>query len=328
MNARLYCLVGLQIIASLASCKKVEDKMGLLAPVFNDGNQPKVISSVPAPGSVGLASSQNVAIFFNKTVDSQKCTKAFSIAPNVSGVTQVFGSVLNFAPGQTMATGTYNATLTTVCEDLEGRDLESQYNISFAVGALSLSPTVVAVGLESQSGCTSGASVGSATGGNWTMSSCWWDQSLPILNPSSYQFRGGDTGTGAVGLPNDCADVNTDNFRLIFNNYMNPTPTVNAVSLTRISPPATSIKIASYSWSDCQGVAPYGCRVLTVAFAEDLASCEGQFAFGNTFGDFNLAASAGGPANFPYYILSVDMTARDATGRTPISAFNFAVEGN
>ncbi len=129
---------------------------------------------------------------------------------------------------------------------------------------------------------------------------------------------------------NACADVNTDNFRLIFTQYMDLSTTASAISLTRLSGPATLIKLASHSWSDCQSVAPFGCRVITLAFSEAEATCNGNVNFGNntTSGDFNLSQTTPSVADFPFYRLEVDTTARTIDGTTMSSTFTFDVEGD
>lgn len=325
----LRSLLFLLVIAAV-SCSKAEDQLSALAPIFGDGQSPQVIGAVPYPGQVGVVPSASVSILFNKAMNSQRCSGAFSISPSATGATVVAGNALLFTPGQNLATGTYNVTLSTSCEDLEGRDLEAAYSGSFVVGSPgNFAPRVVAVGLASQGGCTGLGSSGSGVGGDWTLPVCWWEESLAMLPPSSYTFRGGDTGTGALGLPNDCADVTTDNFRLIFNNYMNPGVTANATTLRRLSGPATTIRAASYSWSDCQAVSPFGCRALTVSFSELEASCNGAAAFGTiaTGGDFNLGLTVGSPAGFPLYMIQVDTTALDSAGKPPSFQFNFTMEG-
>ncbi len=152
---------------------------------------------------------------------------------------------------------------------------------------------------------------------------------MSMLTPSSYTFRGGDTGAGALASAVDCPDVSTDNFRLIFNNYMNPGVTVSATTLRRLSGPITTIRLASHGWTDCQAVYPYGCRVLTVSFSELEATCNGTGFFGTvaTNGDFNLGVTTGSPAGFPQYMIQVDTTALDAAGKNPENQFNFSMEG-
>lgn len=309
------------ILLLLMACAKAEDKLSALAPFFGDDLNPRVIGATPFPGQSGVSPSTTVGLLFNKAMSSQICTGAFSISPSVTGATVVAGNALTFTPGAALATGTYSVSLSSSCEDVDGRDLETAYNGSFIVGnAGNFAPRVIAVGLESHSNCIMSGSTGSASGGDWTISSCWWDESLPTLTPSSYKFRGGDPA---------CADVNTDNIRLIFNNYMNPGATANATTLRRISGTTTTTRLSSYVWSDCQTTSPFGCRVLTTSFADLDATCGGAGAFGNTAaGDFNLAATAGSAAGFPFYTIQVDTTAQDASGKAPALQFNFTMEGD
>lgn len=314
----------------LFACAKAEDKLGALAPYFGDDLSPRVVAASPFPGQTGVVTNSTVGLVFNRAMEPQRCAAAFSISPSVVGATVVVGNALVFTPGNNLPTGTYSVTLSTNCEDLEGRDLETSYSGSFVVGTPgNFSPRVIAVGLESQANCNTSSATGSASGGDWTIGNCWWSEGLLMLSPGQYTFRAGDTGGGGLGIPADCPDVNTDNFRVIFNNYMNTGVTANATTLRRLSGPLTSIRLASHSWSDCQSVAPYGCKVLTAVFSEDLASCNTTTAFGTvaTSGDFNLALSAGSPAGYPQYMLQVDTTALDANGKAPVAQFSFSVEG-
>lgn len=309
-----------------AACSKAEDALGMLAPLAGDNLNPRVVASVPAASQIGVAPAQIVQLYFNKTMHSQRCIGAFSISPTVVGYTSVVDQVLTFAPNSVFSTGTYSMTLTRDCEDEEGRDLETTFNASFYVGApLAVAPRVTAVGLQSQGSCTGAGSTGSSSGADWTSSSCFWDENLTMLNPTSYRFRGGDDGSGTATA---CADVNTDNFRIIFNNYMQTGVTINAISLSRLSPPTTFIRLSSYSWSDCQTASPYGCRVVTLQYAEQESTCNGVGAFGTAVGDFNLGVTAGSPAGFPLYMIQVSTSALDVNGRSPASSFAFVVEGD
>ncbi|MBL8021329.1 MAG: Ig-like domain-containing protein [Leptospirales bacterium] len=335
------CAIPIALTLS-GSCTKATDNLAKLAPLFGDDQAPFVIASIPTARQYGVSPSQSVQIFFSKEVESQRCTAAFSIsqtvsgattAPLISGSTVVVGSVLTFTPNIALSAGTYNIVESIGCEDLEGRDLRAPYNASFTVGpgGVQAVPTVVAMGVQSQSQCTTLGSVGSASGGNWLTANCWWDSTLPILGASSYTFQGGDNNTGLVGSNNACADVNTDNFVLIFNNYMNVNTTLNAVSLSRLSPPATTIRLATWSWADCAVGNASFCRALTVAFAEAEASCNGAALFGSSVapavGDFNLQFTAGSPAGTPRYMIQVDTTAIDSNGTKPTSTFTFTMEG-
>lgn len=206
--------------------------------------------------------------------------------------------------------------------------VEAASTYSFvAGGSVSSSPTVQAVGVASQGCATTFPGTGNAAGGNWSLGSCYWDSTLAVLTPSSYTFRAGDTGGGATSSTVDCTDVNTDNFRLIFTNYMDLNSTVNAVRLRRLSPPSTIIQLSSWTWADCQAAFPYGCRVLDLVFAEQESSCNSTL-FGNatTGGDFNLMRSDNAPAGFPYYMITVDTSAKDVNNLFFSSNFNFTME--
>ncbi|WP_411821935.1 Ig-like domain-containing protein [Leptospira sp. 'Mane'] len=206
--------------------------------------------------------------------------------------------------------------------------VEAPSSYSFvAGGAVSSAPTVQAVGVASQGCATSFPGTGSASGGNWSAGSCYWDNTLPVLSPGSYTFRGGDDGNGNTNLTAACGDVNTDNFRLIFSNYMDLNSAINAVRLRRLSPPSTIVQLSSWTWGDCQAAFPYGCRVLNLSFAEQEASCNGSL-FGNavTGGDFNLLKSDTTPTGFPYYMITVDTSARDVNNLPFSSNFNFTME--
>ncbi|GBF52095.1 Ig-like protein [Leptospira ryugenii] len=63
-------------------------------------------------------------------------------------------------------------------------------------------------------------------------------------------------------------------------------------------------------------------------FAELESSCNGTTAFGNagTGGDFNLLQSNTAPAGYPYYMISVDTTAKDVNNVSFPSTFNFSME--
>lgn len=326
-----FLFVTLTVISGLMACSKIEDELDALVPLLDDDEILEVVSSVPVSGATGISGDQTIYVLFNKTIDSNKCSAAFSISPSTTGSTRAAGNALEFNPDKDLSDGSYTYTISKDCEDLESRDLFREYSATFSVGPGS-SPAVQAIGLESQSCPTTAPGSGSAVGGNHTLGSCWWDSSLSILSPTNYEFRGGDTGAGALGSPVDCADVNTDNIRIFFTSYMDPSTTISAISLTRQSPPATQIKIANFTWTDCNGSNPYGCKVVTIQFAELEASCNGTAAYGNlgTNGDFNLSCTTcpAAVADFPIYLLEVDTTARSTGGVNMDDTFSFSFEGN
>lgn len=321
--------IGMILIA--CSCSNLEDALDDLVPLLDDAQPLKVVQSYPPAGSSNLPFVQQFIATFNREIDPAKCSAAFSISPSVEGDTIAFNNTLTFIPDSPWIDGSHVASISTSCEDTNSRDLLGGFDANFSIGS-EFPAYIQAIGLESQSCATVYPGSGNVAGGNHTLGSCWWDNSLSVLSPTNYEFRGGDTGAGSVGAATDCIDVNTDNFRIIFSTYMDTGSTHEAITLTRISPPTTTIKIASYAWTDCQAIAPFGCRAVTIAFAEAEASCNGTVLFGDaaTSGDFNLGSTTTPAqiANFPFYRLEVDSTARDAAGSTIGSTFSFIVEGN
>ncbi|MCW7506147.1 Ig-like domain-containing protein [Leptospira paudalimensis] len=276
-----------------------------------------------------------IVFTFSRPMDQIQTQSNISFSPSFTGnfSWSVDSLTLTFTPDAKFNFGTrYTITLGSGAKAQDGIFVAGSLVYSFvAGGALTDAPFVQAIGVESQTCPATYPGVGNATGGDWLLGSCYWDSSLPVLSPTSYRFRGGDSGTGTgPNLSNSasCLDVNTDNFRLIFSNYMDLNATINAVKLRRQSPPSTFVQLSTWSWSDCQAVYPFGCRVLTVVFAELEASCNGTSSFGNvsTSGDFNLLQSNTNPAGFPFYMLTVDTSAKDVNGIPIKSTFNFSME--
>ncbi len=258
---------------------------------------------------------------------------SISISPSISGNYAWSGGnqVLTLTPTVPLTYGvTYTVTMSTSAVSSGNIQSSTPTIASFTAGSPVTTPAVYAFGVESQPGCptTLAGATGSAAGGNWLLAaSCYWSILVPMLTPSSYQFTGGDNGTGLSGSTNACADQTTDNFRIIFNTYMDTNATQAAVSLKRLSPPLTSIALASSVWTDCQLVSPYGCRVLTLSYAEQEASCNGNL-FGNisTGGDFNLLKTTPAVANYPLYQITVSSSAKDTNG-VFMTPFNFSLIG-
>ncbi|MDX1957394.1 MAG: Ig-like domain-containing protein, partial [Leptospiraceae bacterium] len=282
-------------------------------------------------GCLGNPTTNPIVINFSFPMDPIPTQSALTISPSISGTFAwtVGNTVLTFTPDSKLNYGTrYTVTLGALAKTSNGIPVSSSTSTSFVVGSVITSPAVQAFGVSSQGCSATFPGIGSAIGANWASPTCYWDSSLAIQTPSFYTFRAGDTGSGSTGSPLSCADANTDNFKIIFNSYMDLNSTVNAVRLRRLSPPTTSIQLASWQWTDCQGTFPFGCRVLTVVFAEQEASCNGTL-FGNaaTGGDFNLLRTDNMPVGSPFYLLSVDTTAKDTSGVSLPSTFNFSMEG-
>lgn len=274
----------------------------------------------------------NTFIFdFDRAMNRTITESAISISPSITGtfVWSLADTRLTFTPDARLIYGN-RYTININKSAISANEINLSQNLSYsfiAGGAIGDAPIIQAVGVASQGCANSFPGTGSATGGNWVSPQCFWDSSLPILSPSSYYFRAGDDGTGDLNLPDACADVNTDNFKLIFSKYMDTNTTLNAVRLRRISPPSTIVQLSSWNWSDCQAVFPFGCRVLELAFAEQEASCNDTI-FGNTTtqGDFNLMRSDNTFPGYPYYMITVDTSAKDTLGASLQSNFNFTME--
>lgn len=210
---------------------------------------------------------------------------------------------------------------------LDGAELSEVVRSDFFVGPDLSDPEVIGFGLESQNCGLGIQELGSSAGGRWDSGFCFWSQGLPILSPNHYHFRGGDTGFGGPTTSSDCADVNTDNFRIFFDQYMDTTSVIGATRLSRISPPSTNIRLSTWVWSHCQTEFPFGCKQLTYSFAESEASCNGTL-FGNisTGGDFNLSYSALAPNFYPYYEFRLDPDAKSISGKRMKFGFVIQVE--
>ncbi|MDF3820840.1 Ig-like domain-containing protein [Leptospira sp. 96542] len=272
-----------------------------------------------------------IEINFSKEMNRLQTESSIRINPAIPGEFQWSenDTRLVFHPDTKFQYGTrYSLTVSEFASSKSGVRISQSQTYSFLAGGIvGEYPFVQAVGVASQNCPDHYPGVGSTSGANWNANSCYWDNSLPILNPSNYTFRGGDDGSGGLNLSFACADQNTDNFKLIFSKYMEINTTLNAVRLRRLSPPTSIIQLSSWEWKDCQTFYPFGCRVLELRFAEQEASCNGSV-FGNavTLGDFNLQRSDNTPLGFPYYMISVDTSAEDSFGINLQTNFSFTME--
>lgn len=282
-------------------------------------------------GCMGNPISNPIVFDFDRPMNRTITESSISFAPSITGtfVWSLADARLTFTPDAKFNYGT-RYTVTINRNALSANDINLSQNLSYsfiAGGAIGDVPVIQSIGVASQGCANAFPGTGSATGGNWLLPQCFWDNSLPMLGPSSYFFRSGDDGSGASNLTNACIDVNTDNFKIIFSKYMDLNSTLNAVRLRRISPPSTIVQLSSWVWKDCQATFPFGCRVLELSFSEQEASCNGLL-FGNaaTLGDFNLMRSDNTPAGFPFYMLTVDTSAKDTMGAALQSNFSFTLE--
>ncbi|ABZ93483.1 Conserved hypothetical protein [Leptospira biflexa serovar Patoc strain 'Patoc 1 (Ames)'] len=221
----------------------------------------------------------------------------------------------------------YQLILSSGISALDGSKIQNPVSLDFFIGEGPRPPEVIGFGLASQNCGLGIQELGSMTGARWDSISCFWSRGLAILSPHDYKFRGGDNGSGESGSPNACADVSTDNFKLFFDQYVDPISVISSSRLTKISPPTSNIRLATWEWGHCQNTFPYGCREITYSFAESEASCNGSV-FGNntTGGDFNLASSILAPNFYPYYEFRLDAEVRSVTGKRMASPFVIQME--
>ncbi|RHX84741.1 hypothetical protein DLM75_22265 [Leptospira stimsonii] len=304
----------------------------LSACLAGTGSLSDMIANDITDGCLGTTINRNpISIFFSEPMDIALTSLAVALSPSIPSDFDwsTDGRTLTITPDLPNTFGQrITVNVSSNATSALGYKMANSSSVSFVAGGIFSSPAVQAIGLASQGCANALPGVGAVLGGDWTLGSCFWDSSLALLGAGSYRFRGGDDGTGLVGSPNACADVNTDNFRIIFSNYMQTAVTASAVRIQRVSPPLTNARIATYVWSDCQAVFPFGCRALTVSFSEQEASCNGTlFGDASTGGDFNLLRTSTAPVGFPLYNLIVDTTAKDVNGASLQSQFIFGVEG-
>ncbi|WP_244279893.1 Ig-like domain-containing protein [Leptospira brenneri] len=280
------------------------------------------------PGCTGIPGPAPIQVRFSKPMNPSEVNLGLRMEPSISyRIEWENPSQIRILPDSLFLPNTrYYIFFPAGIHSLDGVALEESFRKDFLVGNVS-DPAVIGFGLESQNCGLGIQEIGSITGARWDSATCFWSEGLPILSPHSYQFRGGDDGTGDSGISSACADVNTDNFRIFFNQFMDTTSVIGATRFSKISPPSTNIRLSTWVWSNCQTVSPYGCRELTYSYAESEASCNGSL-FGNiaTGGDFNLSASISSPNFYPYYEFRLEAEAKSILGKRMKNAFVIQVE--
>ncbi|TGK17846.1 hypothetical protein EHO61_10235 [Leptospira fluminis] len=300
------------------------------------GSASNIITGNVTSACLGNPTSNTIVFNFSLPMDPQSAQNAITFSPAISGSFTWSGGnqTLTFVSDTTLGFGTrYTVALATSALSSSLVPLPQAVSASFVAGGINPSPSVQAIGVVSQPGCAqSFPGSGSSTGGNWSLGFCWWDYSQQVLSPSAYQFRGGDDGKNDAA---SCSDQTTDDFRIIFNNYMNTGATISAISLSRITGTSTVIRLSTWTWKDCQASYPYGCRVVDLVFSEIESSCGGSSAFGSS-GDYNMT-NAGldftsaipyttitVDPNGPVYSLQVANSATDIYGRALAAPFSFS----
>ncbi|MDX1958571.1 MAG: Ig-like domain-containing protein [Leptospiraceae bacterium] len=314
--------------SSIPKILSIKTKSGTINDCFNGfGVITEILNAELTNVCLGTITRNSIQIQFSEPMNPIDVQSSVSISPSFSFQYNWDSSFQNLEliPDQPYQfSQRYTMTINQNAKNSSGVKMQQVVYASFIAGGNFDKPEVLAFGVESQA-C---AGTGSIIGGDWNLPSCYWDNSLPILGPSSYQFRAGDDGTGATGISNACLDVTSDNFVILFNRFMNIGSVLNSVSIERLSPPFTTIRLSSYSNSDCDTNYPYGCKKFILRYSEQEASCNGIL-FGNalTNGDFNLSRTDNMPSGIPIYTLRVNTSARDALGQSLKSEFNFSMEG-
>lgn len=292
------------------------------------GNTVDLLLDDTSPVCSGTPGPPAIQIRFSKPMNQAEIGLGLRMEPAVSYRLEWENpSQLRILPDSLFLAETrYHILIPKGVHSLDGGEFSETFRQGFLVGTVS-DPEVIGFGLESQNCGLGIQELGSATGARWDSGSCFWSEGMAILSPHSYQFRGGDDTTGDSGTPSACTDVNTDNFRIFFNQFMDTTSVIGATRLSKISPPSTNIRLSSWVWSHCQTIPPFGCKELTYLYAESEASCNGSI-FGNitTGGDFNLSASALAPNFYPYYEFRLEQEAKSILGKRMKSAFVIQVE--
>ena len=165
-----------------ASCTEVADDPIFAAPLFGGGSDiPQVVSSDPFQGQTDVAQNKVLALQFNKFVDESRCTSAFTLSPSVTGFSNFAGEYFFFTPNFDLGDGSYTMTMGEECADQDGRNILNSYSVTFTVGQVEGpfgTPVVQAVGLASQGCPETFPGSGSSGGGDHTLGTCWWDNSL------------------------------------------------------------------------------------------------------------------------------------------------------
>ncbi|XDD43608.1 Ig-like protein [Leptospira sp. WS60.C2] len=282
---------------------------------------PSACVSIPGPPSMTLR--------FSKPMNQVEMQFGLRLDPSVSlQLVWTNPNELQLVLDEALRSQTrYHLILPAGLSATDGSKFLQPIQMDFMTGEGPKPPSVIAFGLASQNCGLGLQELGNLTGARWDSGFCFWSVGLPILSPKDYQFRGGDDGTGSSGVSSACADVTTDNFRVIFDEYVDPISVISSSRLTKISPPSSNIRLSTWEWTHCQTVVPFGCREITYSFAESEASCNGSM-FGNnaTGGDFNLSHSANAPNDFPYYEFRLDTEVRSVHGKRMLSPFVIQME--
>ncbi len=325
------------------------------------GNNFQVWKSIPDPETRTENPKPIVELHFNEVISKEVCRKAVRFSDSTSFSLQTQDRSLVWIPEREIPNGAHQLLVSTACENAEGKNLIKDFVLPITIEAPPkpvikpetpipppppnppqppTPPTpppvppqpeppiplrVIALGVSSQICGTRYPDKGSANGGNWTATSCYWDESLPILNSSRYQFRGGDSGLGSFGSTDACADVTTDNFVIQFSESVAINEIWEKVRLEKVNPPSTIVRLARVIPAFCQDSGETLCKQYTVVFAEQEATCNGSL-FGR-LQDLNLSETRFSSQGQSLYRISIVKSIQSDAKRNLKEDFKILIEG-
>ncbi|MCB1176838.1 MAG: Ig-like domain-containing protein, partial [Leptospiraceae bacterium] len=197
----------------------------------------------------GTSLNNSIRVYFSEEMDTSSLIGNISFFPNYNNSfiwTDSNRTLIIKGDEEFLIDKRYIITFYQGIKSSSGKNLKNNYQVSFKAGGEISNPEVQAFGIASQNCPDSFPGIGSGSGGDWNLNSCFWDKEKAILSPSNYLFRSGDDGSGSYNSNLSCSDINTDNFKVIFDSYMDTLSVISSVKLYRNSPPTTNIKLTNW----------------------------------------------------------------------------------
>lgn len=347
---------SLLLLGFLASCQNKKILPENLMPFLERGGSSFLIwKSIPEAETRIENPKQVIELHFNENISKETCRKAVRFSEPIPFSLQSHDRTLVWSPEKEISDGAHQLTVTTICENAEGKNLSKEYILPISVSAppkpkpippepvvppppppVPPPPTppipepiiplrILAIGVSSQNCGGKYPEKGSSTGGDWLANSCYWDESLKILGSNKYRFRGGDSGLGAFGSTEGCADITTDNFVLQFSESVSVQEIWEKVKLEKINPPSTIVRLARVLPAFCEGSSETLCKQFTLIFAEQEATCNGSL-FGR-LQDLNLGETRFSGEGESLYRITIPRSLQSELKRSLKEDFKFLVEG-
>lgn len=121
-------LIGLSLLLVLASisCDKNENGND------DDNNTPNITSTNPSNGATGVSVSTTISVTFSEEMDHSSVETAFTTNPSVAGTFSWNGTVVSFAPSQSLNEATYyTVTISANARSSNGLNLAADYVFGF-----------------------------------------------------------------------------------------------------------------------------------------------------------------------------------------------------